>query len=156
MISTRAYYATLLVTVFALGAVLLLWNTRPRERSSWLSVPCTTRPPEPAAPLSAPAHPLGEHPHPITPERVQLQQRLQLVAALNDAFDRHDITGLRRLIKRYRAADPNDDNALGAGYERLADCLQSPGAASRANAQDYYDHERASTLRRYVRRTCLE
>jgi hypothetical protein len=142
MSSTRPY-VTLIAAGFALGAVLSLWPEPEPEPE-----------PEPALAEAGPS--ADEHPHPITPERVEIQHRLQLVAALNDAVDRHDITSMRHLIERYRDADPEDENALRAGYERMADCLQYPGAASRANAQTYYDHERASTLRRYVRRTCLE
>ena len=95
-------------------------------------------------------------PHPITPEHVRLQQQLQLVGALNDALDLQDGPRMRELIARYRQRDPQDENALAQGYERLADCLERPGAAARAAAQEYYDRERASTLRRYIRRTCLE
>jgi hypothetical protein len=49
------------------------------------------------------------------------------------------------------------------GYERVADCIDADGRAddltvdsTRANAQRYYDEARASSVRRYVRRFCLE
>lgn len=143
--SASRTYAALIVAASAMGAALRLWPEPELE-------------PEPERALeAAQVTPTYEDlRHPITPERVQIQQRLQLVQALNDAYDRHDITSLRHLIERYRDADPQDENALRAGYERLADCLQYPGEESRASALAYYDRERASTLRRYVRRTCLE
>ena len=106
-------------------------------------------------PAAAP-EPDTEHPHPLTAERERIQHENQLIGALNDAVDLHDISAMRRLIARYREHDPNDEQALQAGYERIADCLQYPGAASRASAQAYYDTQRASTVRRYVRRACLE
>ena len=37
-----------------------------------------------------------------------------------------------------------------------AECLDHPGPAATAAAQRYYDRERGSILRRYIRRTCLE
>ena len=100
--------------------------------------------------------PADGHAHPITAEHVRLQTELQLIGALNDAVDLHDIGAMRRLIDKYREHDASDEHRLQAGYERIADCLQYPGTASRESAQRYYDQERASTLRRYVRRACFE
>jgi hypothetical protein len=101
-----------------------------------------------------------EHPHPITPQHEALREQQQLVAALNDALDQRDAAGLRTLIERYDAVAPEDPQRLAEGYERVADCLDAPDPArrtsARANAQRYYDDARASTLRRYVRRMCLE
>ena len=106
---------------------------------------------------SAPTeHAHGEHPHPITPEHRRLQLELQLVAAMNDALDRRDGPALRGLVETYRAHDPGDEHGLQAGYTHLADCLEHPGEVASAAARDYYERERASTLRRYIRRTCLE
>jgi len=99
---------------------------------------------------------VGEQPHPITPEREKIQRGNQLVGALNDAMDRHDVKEMRRLVEIYREHEPPDENKLQEGYARIADCLQEPSEEARARAQAYYDTERASTLRRYVRRACLE
>jgi hypothetical protein len=96
------------------------------------------------------------HPHPITPERVALQRELQLIAALNDALDLRDAASMRSLLADYRAHDPRDQNELQAGYACLIDCIEAPGDASRAAAETYYETYRASTLRRFVRRICLE
>jgi hypothetical protein len=103
-----------------------------------------------------PEAPLDAHPHPITPEHQRIQQELRLVQGLNDALDLKDATGMRTLIAEYERHDPADENAMRAGYERIADCLEDPGDRTRAAARKYYDQERASTLRRYVRRVCLE
>jgi hypothetical protein len=97
-----------------------------------------------------------EHPHPLTARHRHLQRELQLVGALNDALDLEDGSELRRLVALYLEHDPLDENKLAEGYTRLADCLQHPGDGSRSAAADYYERERASTLRRYVRRVCLE
>lgn len=105
----------------------------------------------------------NEQPHPLTPERELLQQELRLVGALQDALDLEDVPALRSLIARYRAHVPSDENKLAEGYARLADCLQVDHdhrddelAGVRAAAAAYYESERASTLRRYIRRICLE
>ena len=95
-------------------------------------------------------------PHPITPERARLQRELQLIGALNDAVDLADGARVRELVVRYREHDPTDEQGLQAGYEHIADCLEQPGEEARARAQQYYDRERASILRRYIRRHCLE
>jgi hypothetical protein len=108
-------------------------------------------PTQPAAQLES-----EQHPHPITPEHRVIQRELQLIGALNDALDLHDAPGLRALIAVHEREYPSDENALRAGYSRIADCFEDPGERTRTAALDYYGRERASTLRRYVRRACLE
>ena len=110
---------------------------------------------------AAPSH--DRHPHPSTPEREALQQELRIVGALQDALDLEDVPALRALIARYRAHVPADENQLAEGYARLADCLEvdhdqrdHEHDSVRAAALAYYENERASTLRRYIRRICLE
>jgi hypothetical protein len=99
---------------------------------------------------------LDGHPHPITSEHVRIQRELQLIQQLNDALDLRDAPQLRALIAQYAQSVPGDPNALAAGYERIADCLEHPGAQTRDRAREYYARERASTLRRYVRRVCFD
>jgi hypothetical protein len=121
------------------------------------------RPPEPqqqavaSGATNLPADPeLGGHPHPITAEHVRIQRELALIQQLNDALDLRDAAHLRALIAEYVQHVPDDPNALAAGYERIADCLEHPDAATRDRAREYYLRERASTLRRYVRRVCFD
>ncbi len=126
----------------------------------------TPAPPTPAAqPLLRPAprpavlandSELEGHPHPITAEHVRIQRELQLVQQLNDALDLRDAAQLRSLVAEYARHVPGDPNALAAGYERIADCLERPGRDTRELAREYYTRERASTLRRYVRRVCFD
>ena len=96
------------------------------------------------------------HPHPITPEHRVIQRELQLIAALNDALDLGDADTLRRLNAQYATEFPDDANALQAGYTVIADCLDPGGDHALRAARTYYDRERASTLRRYVRRSCFD
>ena len=101
-----------------------------------------------------------EHPHPITSLHESQRREHTLVAALNDALDLADGARLRELIELYDEAQPEDPQRLREGYERVADCLEAPDEASRAsaraNAAQFYDDARASTLRRHIRRHCLE
>jgi hypothetical protein len=107
-------------------------------------------------PQSSAAPELEGHPHPITAEHVRIQRELQLIQQLNDALDLRDPVQMRPLLADYAREYPDDPNAMRAGYERIADCLERPGESTRAAAQGYYERERASNLRRYVRRICLE
>jgi hypothetical protein len=120
-----------------------------------------TAEPRPSALASAPTKlsvdsELDGHPHPITAEHVRIQRELALIQQLNDALDLRDAPHLRALIAQYIEHVPDDPNALAAGYERIADCLEHPDEASRERAREYYLRERASTLRRYVRRVCFD
>ena len=126
--------------------------TRPRT-----SAPVATEEPSVAAASG------DKHPHPFTPEHEALQQELRIIGALQDALDLEDVPAMRQLIERYRAHVPGDENKLAEGYARLADCLEVDHAqrdheagSVRAAALAYYENERASTLRRYIRRICLE
>jgi hypothetical protein len=153
--------ATIALLLGALGLVATGWRSVARVSVRVAAEPGRghrDRDPPLAASEAVPAPELSpdSHPHPITPEREHIQRELQLVGALNDAVDLHDVSALRQLTARYREHEPDDANALGAGYALIADCLQFPGPETRSRAQRYYDLERASTLRRYVRRTCLE
>jgi hypothetical protein len=94
--------------------------------------------------------------HPFTPAHARIQRENALIGALNDALDLSDPVRLRELVKRYRAAEPEDVHRLQVGYELLADCLEFPGDGSRRAAEEYYRAERASTLRRFIRRICFE
>lgn len=97
------------------------------------------------------------HPHPITPQHRRIFRENALVSGLHDALDARDAVALRRLLREYRAEFPGDEQQLQRGFELLAECLEHRDRADvQARAHDYWDTERASTLRRYVRRVCLE
>jgi hypothetical protein len=98
----------------------------------------------------------GMVPHPITPTHERIFRENNLIGNLNGAMDVKDVAGLRALLKQYRDEYPEDAHVLADGYQLIADCLEHPGAATRAVAQRYYDEQRDSGLRRYIRRHCLE
>ena len=108
--------------------------------------------------VAAPARSAEEFPpsHPITEERERLQRQNQYVQMLNDAMDLKDGPRLRELAKRFNQEGFVDTDKHGEGYLIVADCLEHPGAASRAAAQAFWDRELGSNLRRHIKRHCLE
>ena len=94
------------------------------------------------------------HPHPVTPEHQRIFRENRLIQTLNDAMDSKDVPALRRALASYRSEYPEDANGLQTGYELIANCIEH-GAEYRAAAQRYFDEERGSSLRRFVRRHCL-
>lgn len=96
------------------------------------------------------------HPHPLTPQHERIYRENKLTFALDGAVEVEDVAGIRRLLSIYRQEFPEDSLVLQQGYELIADCLERPGAKTRAAAQRFYDTELASALRRHVRRHCLE
>ena len=101
-------------------------------------------------------HEPGMHPHPVTPEHERLYAENRLIQRLNDAMSFRKAKEIREMLVEYRKLDPEDVHANQAGYEIIADCMEFPGDASLAAARHFYDTERHSTLRRFVRRVCFE
>jgi hypothetical protein len=97
-----------------------------------------------------------EHPHPITPAHERLRLERAYVAELNQAIDFHDGLALREALDAYRRDFPEDQQRLQEAYGIIGDCLTSPGEASREAARSFYDAHHGSSLRRWVRRVCLE
>lgn len=98
----------------------------------------------------------GDHPHPITPEHERIFAENRTVQALNDSMALRDVSRMRELLSEYRRLDPEDVEATQEGYAVVADCIEYPGSASLAAASRFYDTQRHSPLRRFVRRICFE
>lgn len=101
-------------------------------------------------------HEPGMLPHPMTEEHERIQSENRTIQALNDAMAFRDVTKMRELLVEYRRIDPSDIEFTQAGYEVIADCIEFPGDASLAAAREFYDTQRHSPLRRFVRRICFE
>lgn len=136
-----------------------------RNGAAWVAVPLVffagiwglcARPTEPETPRSVSVQPPTEHPHPITAEHQRLRRERALLAQLDRAIDFHDGRELRELLDRYRREFPEDEQRLQAGYGVIAACLNAPGSNSRVAAASFYAQQRGSSLRRWVRRVCLE
>jgi hypothetical protein len=96
------------------------------------------------------------HPHPITPEHERIFEENSRIGALNGAMDQGNFAALRRLNAQYRRDYPEDAHVLHDGYDLVADCLERRSSRTHAAARRFWQEQRASSLRRYVRRYCLE
>jgi hypothetical protein len=112
--------------------------------------------PSPRSPSAAPtASEREQHErHPITDEHVRIHNDNQMLSALNDATDIKNVARLRQLVEAWNRSHHEDPEKFGEAYTVIADCLEFPGEASREKAQTFYDENRASTLRRHIRRHC--
>jgi hypothetical protein len=95
-------------------------------------------------------------PHPRDEARERIDAENRLIQSLNDAMSFRKVKEMREMFVEYRKLDPADIEATQAGYEVIADCIEFPGDASLTAARHFYDTERHSPLRRFVRRICFE
>jgi hypothetical protein len=107
-------------------------------------------------PAPEPTFDTSGHPHPITPAHRRIFEENNRVGALNGAMDRGDFEALRRMNAAYRRDYPEDAHELQEGYDLIADCLERRTARVVDAARRFWQTARASTLRRHVRRHCLE
>lgn len=107
-------------------------------------------------PEAEPSSAEAEHPHPITPEHRRIFEENNRVGALNGAMDRGDFMALRRLNAAYGRDYPEDAHALSRAYDLIADCLEQRTPRAVDAARRFWLKNRASTLRRHVRRHCLD
>lgn len=96
------------------------------------------------------------HPHPIGPTRRRIYRENNFNGALMGAMDVGDYEGLRKLIEEYKADYPEDEYRLQEGYSIIADCLEKLTPERQEFARHYWKTKRGSTVRRFIRRYCLE
>jgi hypothetical protein len=97
----------------------------------------------------------GDHPHPITEEHLDLFEENEIFGEVLGALDVQDLEGLKELSPKYRLHSP-EKYVLQNGLDLIINCMSNKTASAIYSAQSYYDTEKASRLRRYVRRFCLE
>jgi len=95
-------------------------------------------------------------PHPMDEAHRRIEAENLLIQRLNDAMSFRNVKEMREALVEYRKVDSTDADANQAGYAVIADCIERPGQVSLAAAQQFYDTERHSPLRRFVRRICFE
>ena len=98
----------------------------------------------------------GMLPHPETPEHARIHAENRLIQELNDLMSFRKTKEMRERLIEYKKLDPSDFEATQAGYLVIANCIDYPGEASLAAARQFYDTQRHSALRRFVRRICFE
>lgn len=96
------------------------------------------------------------HPHPITPQHQRLFGENRLVGSIEGAMEIKDTAGMRRLLQQYRREYPEDDQEVQDGYAVIADCIDHPGASTRAAAERWIDSHNGSSVKRFVLRHCIE
>jgi len=94
--------------------------------------------------------------HPMDEAHARIDAENALILRLNDAMSFRNVKEMREMLAEYRRLDPKDADASQAGYAVIADCIEHPGEASLAAAHRFYDTQRHSPLRRFVRRICFE
>jgi hypothetical protein len=97
------------------------------------------------------------HPHPITDQHKRIFRENAYLYQLNEAMDGKEVPRLRRLLEQYRDDFPDDPHDMQRGYQLIADCQEfANDPAIRQRAETYFATEISSTLRRFVRRHCLQ
>jgi hypothetical protein len=94
--------------------------------------------------------------HPMDEAHARIDRENNLILRLNEAMADRNTKEMRGLIDDYRKLDPADTDASQAGYTIIADCIDHPGDVTLAAAHQFYDTQRHSPLRRFVRRICFE
>jgi hypothetical protein len=126
------------------------------ERKATLDVVAPQAPVTHAAVAPAPSAEEFLPSHPINDARLRQQRQNQFIQMMNDAMDLKDGQRLRELTENFQKERFDDTDKHGEGSLIIADCLEHPGPAARVAAQAFWDRERGSTLRRHVKRHCLE
>jgi hypothetical protein len=111
------------------------------------------------APSSAPPLPSAaeeRHPHPLTPTRVAQFRQADLLEGALRALDQRDFARARTLVATHRREFPGARVDMNEGIELLAECLERPTDAVVGRAEKFYSEHTVSTLRRRLRRECLE
>jgi hypothetical protein len=131
-------------------------TVEPEQVHAKLSTPTPTAPLGDSPSLENALSPAPRHPHPITPEHERIFEENSRIGTLNGAMDQGNFAALRRLNAQYRRDYPEDAHVLHDGYDLVADCLERRSSRTHAAARRFWQEQRASSLRRYVRRYCLE
>lgn len=92
--------------------------------------------------------------HPITERHKEIFRENKIMSKVFSAISVKDSKSLRDLGDQI-IQDSRDNISLYQGVNIIANCLDNKSSTSIYTAQNYYDTERASRLRRYIRRHCL-
>lgn len=98
----------------------------------------------------------AEHPHPITREHERLFRDVDLLHAADDAIKEGAFESARDLLARHHRELRGMSSVEEEGLLLLADCAEDPNADNLARVQSFYDEHTDSSVRRRLRRGCLE
>jgi hypothetical protein len=85
-----------------------------------------------------------------------LYRDVDLLEAARVALESSEFAKARELLRQHRLEYRETDDDMREGYDIIADCLEKPGPTTTLRARRFYDEQTHSTLRRRVRRACLE
>lgn len=95
-------------------------------------------------------------PHPITDDHRRLYRDVDLLHAAEEAIDQERFDHARQLLLTHQRELPGMSPLEAEGLWLLVDCVERPNATHTARVQTFYDAHTASTVRRRLRRSCLE
>jgi hypothetical protein len=95
-------------------------------------------------------------PHPISHEHLRQFRNADLLHAADAALGAGDIEEARAILASHHLEMPALSQVEEEALWLLADCVEDPSAERMARVQQFYDDHPASTLRRRLRRLCLE
>lgn len=94
--------------------------------------------------------------HPIDDARRRIYRENDFNVAFMGAMNVGDYRALRTLLDEYQRAYPEDEHQLQEGYTIVADCLERLTVERQTEARAYWTNNRASIVRRFIRRHCLD
>ncbi|MFM2417648.1 MAG: hypothetical protein RL385_2371 [Pseudomonadota bacterium] len=119
-------------------------------------VDAQTKPAMPAHHLSNKRRVAEGAPHPISHEHVRQFRDVDLLRAADAALGAGQIEEARAILASHHLEMPALSQVEEEALWLLADCVEDPSADRVARVQQFYDDHPASTLRRRLRRLCLE
>lgn len=97
-----------------------------------------------------------DHPHPITSDHERLYRDLDLLHAADEAIKAGDYDQARTLLAQHHRELGGMSAVEEEGLWLLADCAQHGRADDIERVRDFYEEHTDSTVRRRLRRACLE
>jgi hypothetical protein len=107
-------------------------------------------------PDAAHERPSDGRPHPITLDHMRLYRDVDLLRSADSAIRAGRYDDARALVAQHHRELPGMSALEEEGLLLLADCAERPSAANVARVRRFYDEHTDSTLRRRLRRACLE
>ncbi len=107
-------------------------------------------------PEAQPARDDHDHPHPITRDHERLYRDVDLLREADDAIKAGDYDRARALLAQHHRELGGMSAVEEEGLWLLADCAEHGRAEDVERVRSFYEEHTESTVRRRLRRACLE
>jgi pyruvate/2-oxoglutarate dehydrogenase complex dihydrolipoamide acyltransferase (E2) component len=97
-----------------------------------------------------------DHPHPITTDHQRLYRDVDLLHAADEAIKAAQYDQARALLAQHHRELGGMSAVEEEGLWLLADCAEHSNAENVERVRSFYEEHRDSTVRRRLRRACLE